>query len=192
MLRWHSKVTFWSHKSHERLHLERYSETPQNFSYYHAILVLDLPSYSFHQKVEHREETGGNIPAMPLPSTVSSALASWGNYWLQERINHTRCNFQVLQHRSFNQCWYPDQSQYPWLQTDHPWSLRDTSSYACTYSTPKSRSATTPGEDLRFHRHNVYCMLEPYWLLLINLYMCTWNVCFQHCLYKMGNPHFIC
>ena len=149
MLKWHSKVTFWSHKSHERLHLERHSETPQNFSYYHAILVLDLPSYSFHQKVEHREESGGNIPAMPLPSTVSSTLASWGSYWLQERINHTRCNFQVLQHRSFDQCWYPDQSQHPWLQTDHhPWSLRDTSSYARTVGPVPDSRTVLPSQEV--------------------------------------------
>jgi len=47
-------VTFWSHaytKAMINCIRERCSETPQNFSYYHAKLVFDLPSYSFDRKI---------------------------------------------------------------------------------------------------------------------------------------------
>ena len=47
------------------MHLGRHSQTQQNFSYYHTKLVFDLLSYSFHPKIEHREETGGvNVQEM--------------------------------------------------------------------------------------------------------------------------------
>jgi len=38
----------WVNKSHEQQHLGRHSETPQNFSYYHAKLLIVLLNYSFH------------------------------------------------------------------------------------------------------------------------------------------------
>jgi len=69
------------YKSHEQLHLGRHSQTQENFSYHHTKLVFDLLSYSFHPKIEHREETGGvNIQEMPLLSALNFSLLWQDNY----------------------------------------------------------------------------------------------------------------
>jgi len=50
----------------------------------------------------------------------------------------------------------------------------------------------TSNLDLRLHSHNTHRMPLSYYMDVVNLYMCTWNVCFQHPLYIMDNLNTCC
>jgi len=62
----------WVYKSHEQLQLGRHSQTPQNFSYYHAKLVFDLSSCSFHPK---RLVVSAYKQCHVLPSAINLAYS---------------------------------------------------------------------------------------------------------------------
>ena len=154
----------WVYKSHEQLHLGRHSETPQNFSYYHAKLLFVLLSYSFHSMYKQCN-IHVSVHVMPLPSAINLSRQG-GSKREATTLGATSRSFSrkgLVNHRIGS---YTSDSIQDVIHTK-PLGYK----FTCIQG---GASAPVTWTSIRFHSHNDHCMPLSY---ILHAWDCHGSTC---------------